>query len=294
MTLFFAACGLVALVLMGLLLYRERCRNVWLRTRLDAAAADLERMQVACSRLAPAGVVQRLVSDGSAAALTAPERKEVTVLFADLVGYTEISEQLEPAVLSRMLNGYFQCMSDAIHANGGHVAKFLGDGILAHFGALQSNPWQCDDAVRAALAMRAAMIEYNAELAGEGLGPLALSIGIHRGLGLVGLVGSRERMDYDFIGHTVNLAARVEALTRVHQVDILVTEAVRTGLDKRVVLEAMPAHPVKGIAEPVVTYAVRGSETPHLAAGEERDVAVLDADAHPRDPGIEKIARMRG
>ncbi len=157
-------------------------------------------------------------------------------------------------------------MSDAIRQNNGHVAKFLGDGVLAHFGAVQSNPWQCDDAVRAALAVRAAMAEYNAELARESVAPMALGIGIHRGPGLAGFVGSRDRMDFDFIGHTVNLAARVEALTRLHRVDILVTEAVRTELDQRFVLEAMPAELVKGIAEPVVTYAVREYTLHHLPA----------------------------
>jgi len=252
-------CTVVALAVLAAMLYRESRRTASLRTQLEAAATDLERMQAACSRFAPAGVVQRMLADGSVGTLAAPERKIVTVLFADLVDYTAMSETLEPAVLARVLNGYFQHMSDAIDQNGGHVAKFLGDGILAHFGALRSNPWQCDDAVRAALAMRSAMAEYNAELARENIGPLALGIGIHRGSGLVGLVGSRDRMDYDFIGHTVNLAARVEALTRVYHVDILVTEAVRSELDKRFVLEAMPAQLVKGIAEPVVTYAVRES-----------------------------------
>ena len=114
--------------------------------------------------------------------------------------------------------------------------------------------------------MRAAIVEYNAELAQEGLGPLALGIGIHRGLGLAGLVGSRDRMDYDFIGHSVSLAARVEALTRVHGVDILVTEAVRSELDKRFILEPMPPQLVKGIAEPVITYAVRGDGQRSLSA----------------------------
>lgn len=261
-----AVSGVVALVLVAGLLYRERCRSRSLRARLDAATSELERLQDACAKLTPAGVVQRLVSDGSMATLATPERKIVTVLFADLVGYTAIGEQLEPAVLARMLNGYFQRMSDAIHDNRGHVAKFLGDGILAHFGALQANPWQCDDAVRAALAMRAALVEYNVELAQEGLGPLALGIGIHRGLGLAGLVGSRDRIDYDFIGHSVSLAARVEALTRVHGVDILVTEAIRSELDKRFILEPMPPQLVKGIAEPVITYAVRGDGQRSLSA----------------------------
>jgi len=161
------------------------------------------------------------------------------------------------AFVPPMLNGYFQRMSDAIHEHRGHVATFVGDGILAYFGALQPNPWQCDDAVRAALAMRAAIRDYNGELEAQGLPPLAVGIGIHRGPGLAGLMGCRERMEYAFVGRTVNLAARVQTLTRTHRVDILVTEALREQLDPRFVLTPMPAESVKGIAEPVVTYAVR-------------------------------------
>jgi len=93
---------------------------------------------------------------------------------------------------------------------------------------------------------------------------LALGIGIDRGLGLVGLVGSRERMEYDFVGRTVNVAARVQTLTRIHQADILVTEALRAELDARFVLTPMPPEMVKGIADPVLTYAVR--EGPSAAA----------------------------
>jgi class 3 adenylate cyclase len=253
-----AAVGLALLVILAGALYRQWRRSVSLRAQLEAAAAELQHLQEACSRLAPAVVVQRLVADGiTPGAKTVAERKVATALFADLVGYTAMSERLEPADLARVLNGYFQRMSDAIHEHRGHVSTFLGDGILAYFGALQPNPWQCNDAVRAALAMRGAIREYSAELAREGLPPLAVGIGIHRGPGLAGLVGSRERMEYAFVGRTVNLAARVQSLTRLHQVDILVTEALRTELDSRFVLTPMPAEAVKGIAEPVVTYAVQ-------------------------------------
>jgi class 3 adenylate cyclase len=106
--------------------------------------------------------------------------------------------------------------------------------------------------------------EYNVELERDGLPLLALGIGIDRGLGLVGLVGSRERMEYDFVGRTVNVAARVQSLTRIHQADILVTEALSAELDARFVLTPMPPEMVKGIADPVVTYAVR--EGPSAAA----------------------------
>jgi class 3 adenylate cyclase len=109
--------------------------------------------------------------------------------------------------------------------------------------------------------MQAAIRDYNVELAREELSSLGLGIGIDRGQGLVGLVGSRERMEYDFVGRTVNLAARVQTLTRIHHEEILVTEALRAELDSRFVLAPMPAEFVKGIAEPVITYAVRKGPT---------------------------------
>ena len=244
---------LVLLAGLAVAIYRQWRQNQTLKAQLEAIATDLQHLQQSCSRLVPAGVLQHLIADGVKSGIEAavPERKVVTVLFADLVGSTAMSDRLEPAVLARVLNGYFQRMSDAIHEHRGHVAHFLGDGIVAYFGALQPNPWQCNDAVRAAPR------EYNVELEREGLPLLALGIGLDRGLGLVGLVGSRERMEYDFVGRTVNVAARVQTLTRIHQADILVTEALRAELDARFVLMPMPAEFVKGIAEPVVTYAVR-------------------------------------
>ncbi len=272
-----AALGVLVAMVAGAL-YGQRRLNDRLRAQLEAAEADLEHLQETCSRLAPAGVVQRLVADRTTPeSAPAAERKVVTAMFADLVGYTALGERLEPAILARVLNGYFQRMSDAIHEHRGHVSTFLGDGILAYFGALQPNPWQCNDAVCAALAMREAIREYNAELAREELPPLAVGIGIHRGPGLAGLIGSRERKEYGFVGRTVNLAARVQALTRTHDVDILVTEAVRTELDTRFLLDAMAPEPVKGIAESVVTYAVREiSSAPKPKAGLETTLPIDD------------------
>lgn len=249
---------LLALAAAAIAWLQQRRHGAGLQRQLDAAAEELQRLQQACARLAPAGVVNWLFADGVQGQTEMPaQRKVVTALFADLVGYTAMSEQLEPAMLARVLNGYFQRMSDAIHEHRGHVSTFLGDGILAYFGALQPNPWQSADAVRAALAMRAAMADYNRELAQEGLPALSVGIGIHRGSGLAGLIGSRERMEYGFVGRTVNLAARVQTLTRTFGVDILVTDAVRSELDASYRLDAMPAEQVKGIAEPVLSYALR-------------------------------------
>lgn len=259
MTAWLAAAALFVVAVLAVAIVAERGRAAALRAQLEASNAQLEHLQRACSRLAPDGVVQRLIDANAAGGADpmVPERKVATALFADLVGYTALSERLEPAALARVLNGYYQRVSDAIHEHRGHVSTFLGDGILAYFGALRPDPWQCADAVGAALAMRAAIADYNRELAAEGLPPIGVGIGIHRGPGLAGLIGSRERMEFGFVGRTVNIAARVQGLTRVHGVDILVTETVRAELEGAFVVDAMPAEQVKGIADRVVTYAIR-------------------------------------
>ena len=274
-----AAVALFVALALAFVVVVERGRSARLRAQLEASLGELEHLQRACSRLAPDGVVQRLIDAGSADGSDpmVPERKVATALFADLVGYTALSERLDPAALARVLNGYLQRMSDAIHEHRGHVSTFLGDGILAYFGALRPDPWQCTDAVTAALAMRAAVADYNRELAAEGLPPIGVGIGIHRGPGLAGLIGSRERMEFAFVGSTVNIAARVQGLTRVHGVDILVTEDVRTELEGAFDVDPMPAEHVKGIADAVVTYAVRGRSDVAPATSSPQRADVKDA-----------------
>lgn len=253
------ALGLAALAVAGLAfaLKRRSAEVVLLRTHLQGATGNLERLQESFSRFAPAEIVEQVIASGATAK---GERKEVTALFADLVGYTALSDNIDPSLLVRILNGYFGRMSRAITENRGHVSTFIGDGILAYFGAIDSNPWQVDDAVHAALAMRAELAEYNRELQKEGLPELGLGIGLHRGTGVAGLVGSRERMEYAFVGRTVNLAARVQDLTRQHPTDILLTLPVKEKLDSRFVLRELPAADVRGIAGPVEIFAVDGFE----------------------------------
>jgi adenylate cyclase len=105
------------------------------------------------------------------------------------------------------------------------------------------------------------------------LPPISIGIGIDRGPGLAGLLGSDERREYAFIGRAVNLAARIQTLTRIHQVDILVSEALRAALAPEFIVAPMPAEAVKGFADPVVTYAVRGVQPilSRLTRAEERD-----------------------
>lgn len=243
--------AVAALVAAAAVLLWARRRVAGLEARLAAAAAALESLQHAFSRFAPAEVVEDIIAQGVSHRSV---KKDITVLFADLKGFTPLAERLDPDVLVALLNRWVAHMSAAITAHRGHVAKLLGDGLLAHFGALEDNPWHTSDAVDAALAMRAALAELNAALAAEGLPPLAMGVGVHRGTVVAGVIGSAQLVEYGVIGSAVNLAARVEDLTRTHDVDILVTDAVRAALDRRFTLRPMPPTPVRGMSAPLATF----------------------------------------
>jgi len=249
-----AVAGLLLLFLaLSLALWRTRAASARLLRRLEAKSRDLQNLQLSFSRFAPDEVIERVISEG---VVSSGEKKEVTVLFADLVGFTALSEEVDPSLLVRILNGYFERMSGAISRHRGHVSTFIGDGILALFGALAPNPWQGDDAVRAVLAMRSELADYNRELAAEGLPELSVGVGLHRGSGVAGLVGSKELMEFAFVGRTVNVAARVQDLTRLHPTDVILTEALKRTLDPRFALRELPPAEVRGVSEPIRIYAL--------------------------------------
>lgn len=249
--------GTALLAGLGLWLWRKEREISRLRARLESAASDLQNLQHAFSRFAPDEVIERVIAYGLE---DFGEKKEVTALFVDLEGFTALAESADPSVLVRILNGYFERMSRAISEHRGHVSKFIGDGILAFFGALTPNPWQGNDAVHAALAMRKALTGYNRELAADGLPALAAGVGIERGAGIAGLVGSHDLKEFTVVGRTVNVAARVQDLTRQYGVDIIVTRSIAEGLDPRFRLRPLPPTRVKGVANPVAIYAVEGFE----------------------------------
>ncbi len=244
-----------AVVAAGLLARHWRTRAAVLERRLATATRDLESLQHAFARFAPHEIVERIIADGVSAEA---ETKDVTILFADLKSFTPMAEQLSPERLVAVLNGYFERMGQAIAAHRGHLAKFIGDGLLAVFGALEPNPWQENDALHAALAMRAALAVYNEELRAQGLPTLASGIGIHCGSVVTGVLGTSTIKEYGVIGRTVNLASRVEDLTRVHDTDVLATEAVRARCDPRFHWRALAPVEVKGLAQPIPTFALEG------------------------------------
>jgi len=246
--------GLLAVVLWQ----RRQIRQ--LERLVDATHGKLEQLQLHFARFAPDDVVEQLTEKrGEVKA----RRRVVTVLFADLKGFTALCERHDSEEMVPILNGYFRCMSQAITEHHGRVTELTGDGLLALFGALEPNPWQAQDAVLGALAMRAALQGYNETLRARALPALELGIGIHRGEVIAGVMGNEELSKFGVVGDPINVAARVERLTRDLSVDLLITEDVRRELDGRFRTRVMPAVPVKGKAEPIVTYLVEGVETDH-------------------------------
>ena len=147
-------------------------------------------------------------------------------MFADIRGFTRLSEKLDAAVVIEMLNGYFSRMSEVIREHRGHVTWVMGDGIMS-VGALESNPWHAQDAAEAAIGMRRALAECNEKTRTRGLPELGFGIGIHCGTVVTGLVGSDELLEFTVMGDVVNMASRVEGLTRELNADILMTEEVK-------------------------------------------------------------------
>ncbi len=244
---------LLGLLGLALLAMRGRARERQLDRLLVAADDKLEQLQRQFERFVPADVVERL-TDGADA--FAPERRQVTMLFADLRGFTAMCDRLDPAVSLGILNGYFDHMTQAIVRHHGHVTEFVGDGLLALFGAMEPNPWQGRDAVLAALDMRAELARYNIALSARDLPMLRFGIGIHCGEVVAGVIGTPGLSKFSVTGDPINVASRIEGLTSKLQVDLLFSDQIRAQLDDSFRLRAMPPAEVKGKAEPVRTWTI--------------------------------------
>jgi class 3 adenylate cyclase/CHASE2 domain-containing sensor protein len=176
------------------------------------------------------------------------ERREICLLFSDIRGFTTLSESLPPEEVTRLLDRYFSRMVAAIHAHGGTLDKFMGDGIMAFFGAPQPRDNSCADAFAAGQAMLAALAEFNRELAAEGRAPLAIGIGLHYGAAVVGYIGAADRHEYTAIGDAVNAASRIEGLTKEAGYPLLASRAVLDRLPDRDGFVPLGERAVKGRA----------------------------------------------
>ncbi len=174
------------------------------------------------SRFMPEYVVQQLLEDPDSFRLGGVNQI-ITVLFADIRGFTSISENENPEKVVGLLNHYFTAMTEIIFEHGGTLDKYIGDGLMALFGAPTATPDDAKNALNAAVAMQKRLVTLKAELAEQGFDRIAIGIGLHTGVATIGYIGSERRSEYTAIGDTVNLASRLESNTVGGQ--ILISEA---------------------------------------------------------------------
>ena len=217
---------------------------------LYQAIVDREEQGETLSRLLPGGLAEKLRRDGQHIAQT--ERVSVTVLMSDIRSYSTIAEHADPSQLAGQLNVHRAAMNQAILAEGGTVMQFVGDAVMAVFGAPFPQPHHADRAVAAASAMHARQLEINSQWASEGRPPFGLGLGLSTGEAAAALLGSEERLEYTLVGDTVNLAQRLQQLAGPGET--VLSEATREALTVELDTLALPTQLVKGRDTPVTAF----------------------------------------
>jgi class 3 adenylate cyclase len=243
----FAAC--TAVVALTARRARELARQVG-----RAGAAQSRVIQLFGKYVAPE--VARGVIDANGEARA--EQLEVTVLFTDLRNFTALSEKLTPGAVLEVLNAHYQAIIPAVHAHGGTVNKFIGDALMATFGAPLRQGDHAERAVRAAIQMLETMEALNARLRERGLPELEMGIGVATGPVVVGTLGATQRVEYAVIGDTVNTASRLEGLNKELGTLLLLSPGTRDALGGVLPTRGLGEVPVKGKARPVPVFTIEG------------------------------------
>lgn len=261
----------VALPLTGLLL----SAIFTLAAQLLAEASDRRRIRDLFSRFVPELVVDQVVANADEELRLGGEARTATVLFSDLRGFTTYSESRPPADVIGVLNGYLSEMTDAILDAGGTLVAYMGDGIMAVFGAPLDQRDHADRALSAARDMHARLERFNAsELAGQE--PFRMGIGLNSGEVISGNVGSERRLEYTVIGDTTNTAARIEALTKGTPYGVLLAQSTVDALgDPPADLEFHDELEIRGRSDQVRLWGVRSPVAPDplAAGGQQRSTA---------------------
>jgi adenylate cyclase len=189
-------------------------------------------------------------------------RVQASVMFSDIRGFTALVEALPPEETIELLNTYYTLMFDAISGRGGVVNQMVGDGLMAIFGAPLPLPKHHENAVLAAQEMIELVGLFNQQQHAAGKPQIRIGIGIASGEVVAGYTGTNKRATYTCVGDTVNLAARLEAHTKLAQREILIDEATRSSLPDRIAVESLGPVPIKGKSAPVNLYSVNVGKPP--------------------------------
>lgn len=202
------------------------------------------------------------------------QSKEVVVFFSDIRGFTAFSEKRKPEEVVAMLNEYFAVMVAIINRHGGVVDKFIGDAIMAIWGAPKTSDRDPHNALRACIEMRRGLEKLNEARIARGEPALMIGMGLHAGTAISGTIGSDERMEYTVIGNTVNTASRIEASTKAFGADLLVSDDVIARVGENFIIDYAGAAEVKGRSEALKMYKVRG----YIENGERHEVSTPYSD----------------
>src|SRR5258705_2819087 len=205
------------------------------------------------SRFLPEYVVKQMLENPESFKLGGVSQT-ITILFADIRGFTRISEHAPPEKIVSLLNRYFSAMTDIIFAHGGTLDKYLGDGLMALFGAPTATPEDASNALNAAVAMQRRVLGINQELRDEGLPELGVGMGLHTGEVTVGYIGSERRSEYTAIGDAVNTSSRLESNARGGE--ILISDATAKAAHSRYRVQPREPITVKNREQPVVLWEV--------------------------------------
>jgi class 3 adenylate cyclase len=190
------------------------------------------------------------------------EMREVSILFQDIRGFTSLSERTAPAALLQLVNEFFTEIVAAVEAHGGTVKQFTGDGVMALFGAPVRHPEAPTRAVRAALEMLVRLEALNQRRGARGEVPIRIGVGIHTGEVVAGCIGPDKRVEYGVVGDAVNLASRVQDLTKQVGATILITDATAARLANGFAFGARAVLPVRGKQEPIEVIEVLRHDSP--------------------------------
>jgi adenylate cyclase len=223
--------------------------------RMARSLREKEMIKRAFARYVAPEVVEEVLKDPEHAMVTG-ERREVTVLFCDIRGFTSMSEQLSPEQVVKVLNEFYTLMIETVRKHDGTLDKFLGDAVMAVFGALIAHPDHAARAVKTALDMRKAIADLGVRRRAAKQDAFEVGIGVSLGEVVAGTVGTEERMEYTVIGDSVNIASRLQ--DRAKPGSILLTRRTYEAVKDLVDAKSLGAMKVKGKEEEVEVYEVRG------------------------------------
>ncbi len=232
------------------------------RARLHDRVAAEKRNRGRLERYHSPQVIEEIITQATTSGdLKAARTKVVTILFADIVGFTGWSEKMSADELSRLLTEFFTLASDAVFACGGTIDKFIGDAVMAFFGAPLEQPDHAERAVAAALKIREGMAAWNTERATRGDPPLEVRIAVNTGEAIVGDIGSERRVDYTVLGNAVNVAARLEEFV-AQPGDIVVGPETWEAVRDRFEVAQLGFFALKGLSAQVPLYKVLSARDP--------------------------------